>query len=232
MWMIFLVLALVPLAHAHTSAGPVAQTIAAGNTIAADACGTYKYVTAASAVTTDTTDTFTAPAAGNAGCRMTVCNAGANTITLDTNAHFLTTTGLDLSLLPTVGCVLVHSDGTTWIQDTVASTGTSGGAGPGAQTIAGGGTIAADACGTYKYITAAGVVTTDTTNTFTTPSVTNAGCRMIVCNVSANEITLDANGNFKTAGGANVVLTDAYDCVTVHSDGGSWVQDTAVINNS
>ncbi len=52
---------------------------------------------------------------------------------------------------------------------------------------------------------------------------------MVVCNTSANAITLDANANFKTAGGANVVLTDADDCVLVGSDGTAWRQFAAVV---
>lgn len=67
---------------------PAAQTIAAGNTITADACGGVKIVTAGGAVTTDTTNTITAPAAANAGCCMNIVNTGAtNTITLDQNAN-------------------------------------------------------------------------------------------------------------------------------------------------
>lgn len=62
------------------------QTIAATNTIAANACGSVKSITSAGAVTTSTTDTFTAPSAdattGNQGCIMTVVNVGANNITL------------------------------------------------------------------------------------------------------------------------------------------------------
>jgi len=41
------------------------QTIAAGGIIAADSCGATKRITAAGAVTTDTTNSLTAPAAAN-----------------------------------------------------------------------------------------------------------------------------------------------------------------------
>lgn len=99
---------------------PTAQTIAAGNTITADACGGIKRIDAAGAVTTDTTNTFTAPAAGNAGCVMTVCNSGANSIALDKNALFVMDTtdeGGDGDLdLGADDCVSVGSDGSKWRQ--------------------------------------------------------------------------------------------------------------------
>ena len=103
---------------------------------------------------------------------------------------------------------------------------------PSAQTIASGNTIAADACGTLKRITAAGAVTTDTTNTFTAPAAANAGCCMDVCNTGSNTITLDNNANFKSAGGADVVVT-ADDCLRVCSTGASgvWYQTTALVAN-
>lgn len=100
---------------------PTAQTIAAGNTITADACGGVKRITAAGVVTTSTTDTFTAPAAANAGCAMTVCNVGANAITLDANTNFRTsgtdgaTPGGDV-VVGEFACVPVASDGTRWLQ--------------------------------------------------------------------------------------------------------------------
>ena len=67
---------------------PAAQTIAAGGTVADDGCGTIKAIQSAGAVTTSTTDSFTAPSASNVGCCMDVFNVGANNITLDDNAHF------------------------------------------------------------------------------------------------------------------------------------------------
>jgi hypothetical protein len=77
---------------------PAAQTIAAGNVITDDGCGTIKSITAAGAVTTDTTNTFTAPAAGNKGCCMHVVNTGANAITLDNNANFVSNGAADVAL--------------------------------------------------------------------------------------------------------------------------------------
>lgn len=94
---------------------PSAQTIAAGNVITADACGGLKQVTSAGAVTTDTTNTFTASAAGTTGCFMTVINTGTQNITLDNNAEFHTLTGLDI-VLAGKNSVLVASNGSEWYQ--------------------------------------------------------------------------------------------------------------------
>lgn len=103
---------------------------------------------------------------------------------------------------------------------------------PSSQTISAGNVITDDGCGTIKQITSAGAVTTDTTNTFTAPAVGNKGCCMKVINVGANNITLDNNANFKSAGGADVVMT-ADDAVTVCSNGsgGKWYQITALEAN-
>ena len=103
---------------------------------------------------------------------------------------------------------------------------------PAAQTISSGNTITANACGTLKLITAAGAVTTDTTNTFTAPAIANEGCIMWVINTGANTITLDANANFKTTGGLDVVLT-ADDVLPVAStgSGGVWYQLSALQAN-
>ena len=79
-------------------ASPAAQTISAGNTIAADACGSIKFITSAGAVSTDTTNTFTAPAALNKDCCMTVINSGSNSITLDNNALFTSAGAADVVL--------------------------------------------------------------------------------------------------------------------------------------
>lgn len=101
---------------------PTTQTIAAGNTVAADSCGGLKAITAAGAVSTDTTNTFTAPAAANTGCLMYVCNTGAtNAITLDKNANFLTLAGADVVLLAN-SCIAVVSNGTLWKQLTALLT--------------------------------------------------------------------------------------------------------------
>ena len=77
---------------------PASQTIAATETITADACGTIKRITSASAVTTGTTDTFTAPAAANAGCIMDIVNVGGSAITLDNNANFFSAGAADVVL--------------------------------------------------------------------------------------------------------------------------------------
>lgn len=101
-----------------------------------------------------------------------------------------------------------------------------------AQTISAGNTITDDACGSIKLITSAGAVTTDTTNTFTAPASTNQGCIMRIINVGSNNITLDNNANFKSAGGADVVMT-ADDAVIVASSGasGKWYQLSALEAN-
>ena len=99
---------------------------------------------------------------------------------------------------------------------------------PTAETIEAAATITANACGGFKQITADGVVTTNTTNTFTAPAAANSGCVMAVCNTGAtNNITLDANANFKSTAGADVLLTPA-DCVIVASNGTAWYQPSAV----
>jgi hypothetical protein len=110
---------------ATVSTGMVAtQTIAAGGTIAADSCGaSIKRVTAAGAVTTSTTNTFTAPAAANSGCHMMICNVGAQTITLDKNALTLLQGGADVALLAS-SCVGVASDGAIWRQTSAQQTST------------------------------------------------------------------------------------------------------------
>ena len=102
---------------------------------------------------------------------------------------------------------------------------------PASAAVAGGGTITADACGTIKQITSTGNVTTNTTNTFTVPTASYAGCCMIVINVdTADTITLDANTLFKTIGGANQALGPS-DAVEVCSNGTNWYQIGAVSAN-
>lgn len=99
---------------------PAGQVIAAGNTVAADACGSVKLISSASGVTTDTTNTFTAPAAGNEGCYMFVCNTNASdAVTLDNNALFESAGGADV-VLAGKECVGVVSTGASgvWIQIT------------------------------------------------------------------------------------------------------------------
>jgi len=103
----------------RVTAPPATQTIAAGGTITANACGTVKRITAASGVTTSTTDTFDAPNGGNAGCIMVVCNLGSNTITLDTNARYLGAGAAD-TVLTSSDCVIVAQEGSVpvWAQIT------------------------------------------------------------------------------------------------------------------
>jgi hypothetical protein len=85
---------------------PVTQTIAATDTIVADACGSVKPIDSAGAVTTGTTDTFTTPASGYQGCVMHVCNVGSNLITLDNNSNFKSAGGLDV-VMTADDCVTV-----------------------------------------------------------------------------------------------------------------------------
>lgn len=93
----------------------------------------------------------------------------------------------------------------------------------GAETIGAGGTITANTCGGLKGISAAGPVTTDTTNTFTAPAAANDGCIIEVCNESANIITLDNNPNFIPTSGAPVPLSQN-ECITVGSNGVVWLE--------
>ena len=95
------------------------ETITAGATITANACGGIKRVTAAGAVTTNTGGTFTAPSVRNAGCMMTVYNSGGFDITLDANSAFDTLSNADVVLAS--GCsVEVFSTGASgkWVQRT------------------------------------------------------------------------------------------------------------------
>jgi hypothetical protein len=101
---------------------------------------------------------------------------------------------------------------------------------PATETITAGAAITANACGGLKRVTAAGAVTTGTTNTFTAPAPTNAGCIMTVCNVGANTITLDANLLFKPSAGADIAL-GADDCTSVVSDGTIWRSSSPLVAN-
>lgn len=95
---------------------PTAQAITAGATVAADACGGVKRISSASALSTGTTNTFTAPGATNTGCVMNVCNANASdAITLDNNALFESSGAADV-VLAAKECVAVGSDGSVWRQ--------------------------------------------------------------------------------------------------------------------
>lgn len=100
---------------------------------------------------------------------------------------------------------------------------------PAVETIAAGGTITANACGSVKRISSAGSITTSTTDTFTTPASDNAGCVMTVCNTGSNDIVLDNNANFVGVTGGNVTLTAA-DCLLVAQRTSNWAQVTAVLS--
>lgn len=92
---------------------PATQTVASGDTITANACGSVKRVSADGSVTTDTTNTFDAPESGNAGCVMVVCNVGSNTITLDDNTNF--NAGGDVSLTAD-SCIIVAQRTDQWVR--------------------------------------------------------------------------------------------------------------------
>ncbi len=100
---------------------PSAETIAAGATVTANACGGLKKVTSTAARVTDTTNTFTASSTSYDGCCMDVMNTGTFTITLDQNAKFKTSGGADVSLVAG-GIVRVCSNGTNWYQTTAVLT--------------------------------------------------------------------------------------------------------------
>lgn len=93
----------------------VKQVIGAGDTVAADSCGTIKRIDATANRTTSTSHTFTTPAAGNTGCFMWVVNVGTQTITLDNNSEFVSASAGDVALGPNDACGVV-SDGTAWYQ--------------------------------------------------------------------------------------------------------------------
>lgn len=103
---------------------------------------------------------------------------------------------------------------------------------PSTETIIATATITANACGGVKKITAAGSVTTNTTDTFTTPATANLACCMDVINVGTNAITLDTNTNFKSIGAADIVL-GANDAARVCSTGlgGFWYSTADTANN-
>lgn len=124
------------------------------------------------------------------------------------------------TVLTTVSTTSLQFGSNSAIETTIDSNGLRG-TPPAAQTIADTNTVTADACGTIKQISSAGSVTTNTTDTFTAPAAGNAGCCMDVVNSGANQITLDANAKFLSAGAANVVLGTG-DTVRVCSDGASF----------
>ena len=107
---------------------------------------------------------------------------------------------------------------------------------PATQVLVNGDTVVANACGTLKRVsTNDGTVTTDTTNTFTAPSATNAGCCMDIVNIdtATTSLSLDRNANFKSdnSAGAAIVL-GPHDTVRVCSTGAFWYQVGDVMDNS
>ena len=94
---------------------PATETIAAAATITANACGGLKKITAASNVTTDTTNTFTAASSSLSGCVMDVVNVGTTTITLDYNILFNSAGAADV-VLGASDTVRVGATATAWYQ--------------------------------------------------------------------------------------------------------------------
>jgi hypothetical protein len=103
------------LAAKFVVAPPTAETIGAGATITANACGTVKLITSTAIRTTNTTDTFASSTASYAGCCMDVLNTGSFNITLDANAKFKTAGAAD-QVLGTDDTLRVCSNGTNWYQ--------------------------------------------------------------------------------------------------------------------
>jgi len=98
------------------------QTIAEGDVIAANACGTIKIITAGGAVTTNTTHSITNPASAPAGCCMAIYNTGGtHTITLDTNTTLVVGAASNLALA-SKDLAIFCNDGTNWIQVTAVLT--------------------------------------------------------------------------------------------------------------
>lgn len=152
-----------------------------------------------------------------------------------TNTNALGSTSLRFSnvfttLLNTSGAATIGGAATVTGVLTVGSMASTLGIVVATQTIAAAGTVAADACGSFKRISSAGVVTSSTTDTFTTPTAALEGCRMDVCNVGSNNITLDNNTNFKSIGGADIVLTPD-DCTAVAFTGGAWRSVGSLVAN-
>lgn len=93
---------------------PATQTVASGGTVAADACGGLKRITAAAYSALDTTNPIAAPVAGNTGCVMDIINVGSNGIAFpNSSTTFPTTNSATITLLAN-GSMRVVSDGTYW----------------------------------------------------------------------------------------------------------------------
>jgi hypothetical protein len=101
-------------------------------------------------------------------------------------------------------------------------------AAPSTEVIGAAATITANACGTVKRLSATANRTTDTTDTFTAPTASYAGCCMDVVNVdTVDTITLDNNAKFITGPGADLAVGPGK-AVRVCSDGTSWYQASTV----
>lgn len=93
---------------------PATQTLTAGFTITADACGGLKRINGVGDLTSDTSNTLTAPSSSNAGCRMLIVNVDSvDTFYLDSNSLFGVTSAASLPIGPK-GSISVWSDGTVW----------------------------------------------------------------------------------------------------------------------
>jgi len=126
-----------------------------------------------------------------------------------------------------------HIAGSLMIGDTDLTAGPFQVSPPAEEIIAAAATITADACGTIKQISTndAGAVTTNTTNTFTAPAAANEGCCMDIINTGgADNITLDNNANFKSIGGADIVMTPD-DSTRVCSNGSVWYSVGSLVAN-
>ncbi|MGB4107935.1 MAG: hypothetical protein WBK55_09105, partial [Alphaproteobacteria bacterium] len=99
---------------------------------------------------------------------------------------------------------------------------------PTTEVVAAAAVITANACGTIKQVSATANRTTDTTDTFTTPTASYAGCCMDVVNIdTVDTITLDQNANFFTGPGTDLSLGPGK-AVRVCSDGTSWYQAASI----
>lgn len=93
---------------------PATQTLTAGFTIAADACGGLKRINGVGDLTSDTSNTIAAPSSSNAGCRMLIVNVDTvDTFYLDSNALFGVTSAASIPIGPK-GSISVWSDGSVW----------------------------------------------------------------------------------------------------------------------
>lgn len=128
-------------------------------------------------------------------------------------------------------------NGTAWCRaDGVCGTNTSCGTTklPAAQSVLAGlvTTITADVCnGGMKRVTSTGAFSTNTTNTFTAPASAPVDCRMVVCNVGSNAITLDSNANFIPFLPTSDIELGPGNCVPVVNDGTAWRQEAAFLDN-